>query len=117
MPVLMKYPTESVTSYVKAGDLVRSCQWHGQQLDRAGVAMPWSCRRQVCAPRNPPETEQNVQSAYRRDVMRRTCRVAVATLVGCVVTAAAGVGLGAPGMARAASVVAVPGSAAPAPPS
>jgi hypothetical protein len=26
MPVLMKYPTESVTSsYVKAGDLVRSC--------------------------------------------------------------------------------------------
>jgi hypothetical protein len=38
MPVLMKYPTESVaSSYVKAGDSVRSCQRHGQWLERAGV--------------------------------------------------------------------------------
>ena len=38
MPVLVKHPTESVaSSYVKAGDLVRSCQWHGQWLERAGV--------------------------------------------------------------------------------
>jgi subtilase family serine protease len=40
--------------------------------------------------------------------------VGVAGLAGCVVTAVAGVVLVAPGMARAASVVAVPGSAAPA---
>ena len=38
MPVLMKYPTESVvSSYVKAGDLVRSHERHGQWLERAGV--------------------------------------------------------------------------------
>jgi len=45
--------------------------------------------------------------------MRRTCRVAVAGLAGCVV-AAAGVVLGAAGIARAASTTPVPGSAAPA---
>jgi len=45
--------------------------------------------------------------------MRRTCRVAVATLAGCVV-AAAGVVLGTPGIARAASAIPVPGPAAPA---
>ena len=43
--------------------------------------------------------------------MRRTCRVAVAGLAGCVLTAAAGVVLSAPGVARAASAVPVPGSA------
>jgi subtilase family serine protease len=46
--------------------------------------------------------------------MRRTCRVAVASLVGCVLTAAAGVVLVAPGIAQAASATPVPGSAAPA---
>ena len=46
--------------------------------------------------------------------MRRTCRVAVASLAGCVLTAAAGVVLVAPGIARAASAITVPGSAAPA---
>jgi len=43
--------------------------------------------------------------------MRRTCRVAVASLAGCVLTAAAGVVLAAPGVAGAASAVPVPGSA------
>ncbi len=43
--------------------------------------------------------------------MRRTCRVAVASLAGCVLTAAAGVGLAATGVAQAASVIPVPGSA------
>jgi hypothetical protein len=38
MPVLMKYPTESVaSSNVKAGDLVRSREWYGQWLEGAGV--------------------------------------------------------------------------------
>jgi hypothetical protein len=38
MLVLMKHPTESVvSSYVKARDLVRSCQRHGQWLERAGI--------------------------------------------------------------------------------
>jgi len=38
MLILMKYPTESVASlYVKAGDLVRSHQRHGQWLERTGV--------------------------------------------------------------------------------
>ena len=45
--------------------------------------------------------------------MRRTCRVAVASLAGCVLTAVAGVVLVAPGIAWAASAVAVPGSAPP----
>jgi subtilase family serine protease len=45
--------------------------------------------------------------------MRRTCRVAVGGLAGCVLTAAAGVVLVAPGIAWAASTVPVPGSAAP----
>jgi hypothetical protein len=36
--VLMKYPAESVaSSYVKVGDLARSCQRHRQWLERAGV--------------------------------------------------------------------------------
>jgi subtilase family serine protease len=46
--------------------------------------------------------------------MRRTCRVAVASLVGCVLTVAAGAALKAPGTAWAASATPVPGSAAPA---
>ena len=34
----MEHAAESVaSSYVKAGDLVRSCQRHGQWLERAGV--------------------------------------------------------------------------------
>ena len=38
MLVLMKHSTESVmSSYVKAGDLVRNHRWHGQWLERAGV--------------------------------------------------------------------------------
>jgi len=38
MPVLMKYPTESVaSSNVKAGDLVRSREWYGQWLEGAGA--------------------------------------------------------------------------------
>jgi hypothetical protein len=38
MLVLMKYPAESVaSSYVKAGDLVRSHERRGQWLERAGV--------------------------------------------------------------------------------
>ena len=41
--------------------------------------------------------------------MRRTCRVAVAGPVGCVLAAAAGVVLMAPGIARAASAVPDPG--------
>ena len=43
--------------------------------------------------------------------MRRSCHVAAAGLAGCVLTAAAIVGLAAPGSARAASVVPVPGAA------
>jgi subtilase family serine protease len=43
--------------------------------------------------------------------MRRTCRVAVAALAGCVLTASAGIVLAAPGVARAASAVPLPGSA------
>jgi subtilase family serine protease len=43
--------------------------------------------------------------------MRRTCRAAVASLAGCVLTAAAGVVLAAPGSAQAASAIPVPGSA------
>jgi len=36
--VLMKHSAESVTSsYVKAGDLVRNHEGHGQWLERAGV--------------------------------------------------------------------------------
>jgi subtilase family serine protease len=45
--------------------------------------------------------------------LRKTCRVAVAGLAGCVLMAAAGVVLVAPGIARAASAIAVPGSAPP----
>ena len=38
MLVLMKHSTESVvSSYAKAGDLIRNHQWHGQWLERAGV--------------------------------------------------------------------------------
>jgi len=38
MLVLMKHSTESVvSSYAKAGDLIRNHQWHGQRLERAGV--------------------------------------------------------------------------------
>src|SRR6266702_5643706 len=38
MPVLMQHAAESVpSSYVKAGDLLRSCQRHGQWLERPGV--------------------------------------------------------------------------------
>jgi hypothetical protein len=38
MLVLMKHSTESVvSSYAKAGDLIRNRQWHGQWLERAGV--------------------------------------------------------------------------------
>ena len=38
MLILVKHPTESVASlYVKASDLVRSHQRHGQWLERAGV--------------------------------------------------------------------------------
>jgi len=38
MFILMKHPTESVASlYVKARDLVRSYQRHGQWLERAGI--------------------------------------------------------------------------------
>jgi hypothetical protein len=34
----MEYSAESVaSSYVKGGDLVMSCQWHRQWLERAGV--------------------------------------------------------------------------------
>ena len=38
MQVLMEYPAEPVTaSYVKAGDLARAHEWHGQWLEWAGV--------------------------------------------------------------------------------
>jgi hypothetical protein len=38
MLVLMEHPAEPVaSSYVKARDSVRSCQRHGQWLERAGV--------------------------------------------------------------------------------
>ncbi len=37
MMVLMKHPTESVASYIKAGDLVRNHERHGQWLERSGV--------------------------------------------------------------------------------
>jgi subtilase family serine protease len=46
--------------------------------------------------------------------MRKICRAAVASVAGCVLTAAAGVVLVAPGTALAVSATAVPGSAAPA---
>ena len=38
MVVLVKHPTESVaSSYIKAGDLVRNHERHGQWLERPGV--------------------------------------------------------------------------------
>ena len=38
MLILMEHSAQSVApSYVKAGELVRSCQRHGQWLERAGV--------------------------------------------------------------------------------
>ena len=44
MAVFVEHAAESVTSSnVKAGDLVRSCQRHGQWLERSGVcdALVW----------------------------------------------------------------------------
>jgi|GEM_PF-6388871 len=38
MLILMEHSAESVaSSYVKAGELVRGYEWHGQWLERAGV--------------------------------------------------------------------------------
>jgi hypothetical protein len=38
MVVLVEHPTESVaSSYIKAGDLVRNHERHGQWLERSGV--------------------------------------------------------------------------------
>jgi hypothetical protein len=38
MVVLVKHPTESVaSSYIKAGDLIRNHERHGQWLERSGV--------------------------------------------------------------------------------
>jgi hypothetical protein len=38
MAVFVEHATESVaSSYVEAGDLVRSREWHRQRLERAGV--------------------------------------------------------------------------------
>jgi subtilase family serine protease len=79
-------------------------------LDVSGVFLMTTCD-DTSSGTEGARTEQDVQPAYRRDVMRRTCRVAVASLAGCVLTAAAGVVLVAPGVARAASAVPVPGSA------
>jgi hypothetical protein len=44
MRILMEHSAQSVApSYVKAGELIRNCQQHGQWLERAGVrdALMW----------------------------------------------------------------------------